>query len=106
LFDNLSAIYRVSNNIAMENFEGKISLLDNEEFVAKFVNTFADALEDMATDGTMYFSDEDVQLIEKFRESKELPRGHRSFRELLIRVGQDLGLTPDEINMAEEKFLV
>lgn len=87
----------------MENLEGSSRL--TEEFLDNFINAFSQELEKMVTGPGNRFSDEDMEIVGKFREFRKLPREHGWFQDLLIRVGQDFRLTPDEIEILKDRFL-
>lgn len=90
----------------MENFETKPqSRVDNPEFIDKFIDTYASELEEMATEPKSRLTEIELNLINRFRESQKLPSSHRLFYDLLVRVGQDFRLTPDEIDILIERFL-
>ena len=89
----------------MENFEEKQSRLNDPEFISGFTNTLADELERMVTEPGSTFSENDLKIVNEFRETQKLPSGHRIFHDLLVRVGQDFRLTPDEIDTLRNRFL-
>jgi hypothetical protein len=89
----------------MENFEKQQSRLENQEFIDKFIDVYANELEKMVTEPGSGFSEDELEIVNKFRKSKKLPRAHKWFHDLLVRVGQDFRLTPDEIDILRDKFL-
>lgn len=89
----------------MEHIEEKQSRLDNLEFINKFIDVFADELEKIVTEPESTFSENDLKIVNEFRETKKLPRDHRIFHDLIVRVGQDFRLTPDEIDTLRNRFL-
>jgi len=89
----------------MKDFETQRSKIEDEQFIEKFFNTYAEKLEEMVTQPNSRFSEEELEMVNKFRELKKLPREHRWFHDLLIKIGQDFRLTPDEIDVLKDKFL-
>ncbi len=79
----------------------------DQQTLDKIFNKYTEELEKRATNpDSIEFSDDEISQIDKFIKNKtKLPKSNRKFRELLIRIGQDVRLTPDQINLLEEKFL-
>ncbi len=86
-------------------FELPQQRVDDPAFLEKFLDTVADELEELATSPDHQFSDSELDIVKNFREHKKLPREHLWFHNLLVRVGQDFRLTPDEIEVLRDKFL-
>lgn len=89
----------------MENFENKQSRLDNQEFIEKFCDVYANELEDIVTKPGSNFSSDELGFVNNFRESKKIPKGYKLFSDLLVRIGQDFRLTQNEIDVLKGRFL-
>lgn len=89
----------------MKNFEAPRSRIEDDKFIDKFIDAYADELEKMATQPGSQFSEEELEMVNKFRESRKLLSAHKWFHDLFVRVGQDFRLTPDEIDILRDKFL-
>ena len=89
----------------MEKFEIKKSRVEDAEFLNKFFDVYANELEDMVTRPGSGFSEEELEMVSRFRETRKLPKENTSFHDRLVKVGQDFRLTPDEIDVILGKFL-
>lgn len=82
------------------------SRINNSEFIQKFIDVYATELEKMVTEPTgEIWTEKELDQVNNFRTVQKLPRAHRTFRDLLVRVGQDFRLTVDEIEILRNKFL-
>ncbi len=91
----------------MENFERTKSKLDNPELIERLVEAYAEELEKMVTEPTKgrKFSEEELKMVNNFRENRKMPRKDSWFSSLLVKVGQDFRLNPDEIDDLQDMFL-
>mgnify|MGYP001576666554 CR=1 FL=1 len=89
----------------MKNFETRSSRIEDNQFMDKFFDTYLNELEDMVTNPKNHFFKEDLEMVRTFRETRKISGNNITFRDLLVRVGQDFRLTPDEIDVILSKYL-
>ena len=88
----------------MEKFESQSSPLDIPGFVDNLRERFARELEELITDPKFKNANFDINSADKIR-SREKIKAPTLIRDLLVRIGQDFRLTPDEIDRLEEMFI-
>ncbi len=89
----------------MNSFETPSSPL-NSERIQEIRTLFAHELEELATAPDAKLFPEEQALVDAFvNKAGRLPENHRLFRGMLVRLGQDLRLTHEEIDALKEAFL-
>jgi len=77
-----------------------------EKLLSQVREKYIEELEKMVTNPKERFSKEELESVNEFVAGKrKIPKLHKWFYDLLIRVGQDFRLTPDKIDILIEKFL-
>ena len=84
--------------------EGEENMPEGPNFFEEIRDAVADRLDDLATDPKLDGVGFPLDMGEKIRNGEKIERS-RSVRDIIISVGQDFRLTPDEIDGLEEKFL-
>ena len=76
------------------------------DLLEKIKAIYIEELEKMITDPQALFSKEELESVDEFAlDKRKIPKNYKWFRELLIRVGQDFSLTPDQIDILQGEFL-
>ncbi len=82
----------------------KSRLLENPKFFSELQTAVANRLDDLATDPTLDKGGFPLDLGDKIRHGKKVPRS-RMILDAIIGVGEDFRLTRDEIDILKKKFL-
>ncbi|HEY4489666.1 MAG TPA: Fic family protein [Candidatus Paceibacterota bacterium] len=88
-----------------ENIPSKI---DNPELIERFVETYANELEEMVTDPRQRrdaFNENEISIVSNFRKDRKIPASHKWFHDLFVRVAQDFRFTHDEIERLKKMFM-
>ncbi len=89
----------------MENRENHHERTSDEVFVNSLLQKYKEELADMITNPHYSFSSEEIALVTNFEVSQKIPRNHKWFHDLFVRVCHDFRLTPDEIDVLRNRFL-
>ena len=84
-------------------YEGRVSRIENADFLAKIREDFASTLEELVTNPKPGGSF-DTSLPGKIRADEKIGGG-RDVEGILVRIGQDYRLSPDEIDALKERWL-
>jgi len=88
----------------MESFKIPENKLENPEYVERFADAYAEALEEMVTKPKAPFDATELELVSRFKEGQKLPKTNKWFYDLFCRVAQDFRFSPDEIDTLTERY--
>jgi len=86
----------------LKKFESQQSRLSESEFVQKIRDTFADELDELTTDPQFKDAGFNIKMGKKIRVGEKIDGTSVMINDLLVRVGQDFRLTPEEIDSLKE----
>jgi hypothetical protein len=91
----------------MANFENheRQSRAEDPVVIQKIREQFANEWEELVTKPGEFITEEDFTYLDKIRNGEKVPSKHKWLRDKLVRICQDLRLTPEEIDQVQELFL-